>query len=406
MANSLLTIDMITGESLRILSNNLTLAKNLKRDFDDEFSQKGAKIGATLRVRLPNQFTVATGAALSLQDINEQYKNVTVDQQFHTDFSFDSSELTLKIDDFSKRYVKNAAVALANRVDSYGFNFLTPQVYNYVGTPGSVPAAISTILAAEQKLDENLAPMDDERVLIVSPRTMASMASTVSTLFNSQSQLADTYESGYINRQSGFKWLRSTLGWTFTPTVSGVGGYHPAAAGNSIATGVLGISGFPTGQGNVVSAGTVFDIANVYQVNAQTKGVYSNLQQFTVTADSTLAGGVGTLAVSPNIILSGAYQNVNAAPVAGAAVTVRSSTANQFSPMRQNLAFHPDFATFANVPMILPSGVDMAAKAGEGGINTRIVRQYMIATDTIVCRLDTLFGYGMLRPQLAVRITE
>lgn len=405
MANSLLTIDMITAESLRILSNSLQLAKTVKRDFDDEFAQKGAKIGTTLRIRVPNQFTTATGAALSLQDVTEQYVNLAVDQQFHADFTFDSGEMTLKIDQFANRYIKPAAVAVANQIEAYGFRKLTPLVYNYVGTPGSTPSALSTILAAERKLDECLAPMDDSRAFNVSPATNMSMAATVSTLFNPQRGLSDTYETGYVNRQAGFKWLRTNLGWTFTPGLSGTGQFHPGATSNNPYSGIFGVSGL-SGPSTVVSAGTVFTIGSVYQVNAQTKGVYSNLQQFTVTADSTLVGGAGVVYASPSIVTSGAWQNVNSAPAAGAAFTVVSNNANAFGPMKQNLAYHPDFAAFANIPMVLPDGVDMAARATDEGVSTRIIRQYLIATDTIACRLDTLFGFGMLRPQLAVRITE
>lgn len=406
MANQLLSIDMITGESLRTLSNHLQLGKNIKRDFDEEFGKKGYKIGSTLRVRLPNQFTTANGAALAVQEVEEKYVNVTVDNQKHVDFSFDSSELTLDIDKFSERYVKNAAIQLANQIDAAGYAFLGPKIYNYVGTPKTVPSSLLTVLQAEQKLDECLAPQSDDRVMIISPSMNTSMSNAVSTLFNPSNQLGDTYETGYITRQAGFKWMRSSLGYTFTSTVSGTAVYHPGAAGNSLATGVLGVSGFSTGLGNVVSAGTIIDIANVYQVNAQTKGVYANLQQFVVKESSTLVGGAGTLQISPNIIATGAWQNVDAAPVAGATITVRSSNANAFGTMRQNLAFHKDFATLACVPMNLPDGVAFAGRATEDGMSLRIVRQYLIATDTVPCRVDALFGYGMLQPELACRITE
>ena len=71
MANSLLTIDMITRKSLAILENNLVLSRNINRQYDDSFAVEGAKIGSSLRIRLPDRVLVTDGAALQTQDDNE-----------------------------------------------------------------------------------------------------------------------------------------------------------------------------------------------------------------------------------------------------------------------------------------------------------------------------------------------
>jgi hypothetical protein len=60
MSNSLLTIDMITRKSLEILENNLVLTRNVNRAYDDSFAVEGAKIGSTLRIRLPDRALVLT----------------------------------------------------------------------------------------------------------------------------------------------------------------------------------------------------------------------------------------------------------------------------------------------------------------------------------------------------------
>jgi hypothetical protein len=38
------------------------------------------------------------------------------------------------------------------------------------------------------------------------------------------------------------------------------------------------------------------------------------------------------------------------------------------------------------------------------GISMRIARQYDIVNDKIPCRIDVLYGYAAIRPELAVRI--
>ena len=71
MANSFLTPQQITREALRVLHNKLTFIGNINRQYDDSFSKSGAKIGDTLRIRLPNQYTVRTGKTLSAPSIFE-----------------------------------------------------------------------------------------------------------------------------------------------------------------------------------------------------------------------------------------------------------------------------------------------------------------------------------------------
>lgn len=55
MANSILTIDMITRKALEILENNLVITRNVNRQYDDSFAVSGAKLV------LPCVFACLTG---------------------------------------------------------------------------------------------------------------------------------------------------------------------------------------------------------------------------------------------------------------------------------------------------------------------------------------------------------
>jgi hypothetical protein len=70
----------------------------------------------------------------------------------------------------------------------------------------------------------------------------------------------------------------------------------------------------------------------------------------------------------------------------------------------QNLAYHKDAISFATADLLLPQGVDMASRQVHNGISLRIVRQYDINNDRMPCRIDVLYGYGVIRPQLATRV--
>jgi len=153
MANSLLTIDMITRKALQILENNLVVTRNMNRQYDDSFAKQGAKIGSTLRIRLPDRALVTDGAALQVQDDNEQYTTLTVSSQKHIGINFTTAELTMQLDDFADRVLAPRISQLASSVDNDACN-VYKSVYNSVGTPGTTPATSLVLLQAMQKLNE------------------------------------------------------------------------------------------------------------------------------------------------------------------------------------------------------------------------------------------------------------
>ena len=52
MSNSLLTINMITREAVRLWKNSNEFLRNIDTQYDDSFAKTGAKIGTALRIRL------------------------------------------------------------------------------------------------------------------------------------------------------------------------------------------------------------------------------------------------------------------------------------------------------------------------------------------------------------------
>ena len=127
MANSLLTIDMITRKGLAILENNLVLSRNINRQYDDSFAVEGAKIGSSLRIRLPDRALVTDGAALQTQDDNEQYTTLTVSTQKHVGINFTSAELSMQLDDFADRVLKPriSQLAVSNDAAAVPYTHLT-----------------------------------------------------------------------------------------------------------------------------------------------------------------------------------------------------------------------------------------------------------------------------------------
>ncbi len=398
MSNSILTIDMITRKALEILENNLVITRNVNRQYDDSFAVEGAKIGSTLRIRLPDRALVTDGAALQVQDDNEQYTTLTVSSQKHIGVNFTSAELTMQLDDFAERVLKPRISQLASSVDADVASSYKA-IYNSVGTPGTTPATSLVLLQAQQKLNENAATMSP-RYATVNPAANAGLVEGMKGLFNPTDTISRQFKNGMMGT--------GVLGFDEVNMSQSIKQHLTGSWGTSITvTSTVSTQGQATlpisftGSSKTWNVGDVFTIANVYAVNPQTRESTGSLQQFTVTAVAS-GSSTATLSISPALYTADqALATVDAFPQSGAVVTMFGSAATQYA---QNLVYHKDAITFATADLLLPQGVDMAARAVHNGISLRVVRQYDINNDRLPCRIDVLYGYSAIRPPMAARI--
>jgi hypothetical protein len=401
MANTLLTISMITREALRVLENNLTFTKGVNRKYDDKFGVEGAKIGTVLNVRKPPRYVGRTGTAISIEDATETQVAVTLDTQFGVDITFTSEDLALKIDDFSQRFITPAIATVANKIDNAGLALYT-DIYNSVGTPGTTPNALLTYLQAGVKLDNNAAPMDGQRSVVITPLMQATIVDALKGLFQQSSAIANQYRKGTMGTAAGFDWLMDQN--INTHTVGPLGGTPLVNGSTTSGATSLVTDGWTAAAAARLKKGDIFTIAGVNSVNPQSRQSTGTLQQFVVTADVSSDGsGNLTAVVSPAITSSGAFQTVDALPADNAALTVVGAASTQ-TP--QGLAHHRDAFTLAMADLPLPQGTDMAARVSDSqlGMSIRMIRDYDITTDKFPCRLDVLFGWATLRPELACRV--
>jgi hypothetical protein len=400
MANSILTIDMITRKALEILENNLVITRNVNRQYDDSFAVEGAKIGSTLRIRLPDRALVTDGAALQVQDDNEQYTTLSVASQKHIGVNFTSAELTMQLDDFADRVLKPRISQLAASIDADVANAYK-SIYQSVGTPGTTPSTSLVLLQAQQKLNEAAAVMQP-RYATVNPAANAGLVEGMKGLFNPTDTVSRQFKNGMMGTGVlGFEEInmsQSILNHTtgVTPTAPIV--VSTMTVQGSTTLPISFTSGSPT-----FKVGDVFTIAGVNAVNPQTRQSTGSLQQFVVTEDLSISSTTtGTLKISPAIYTAAhALATVDAFPAASAVLTFLGGSATGYA---QNLVYHKDAITFATADLLLPQGVDMASRAVHNGISMRIVRQYDINNDRMPCRIDVLYGYGVIRPQMAARI--
>jgi hypothetical protein len=398
MSNSILTIDMITRKALEILENNLVITRNVNRQYDDSFAVEGAKIGSTLRIRLPDRALVTDGAALQVQDDNEQFTTLTVANQKHIGVNFTSAELTMQLDDFAERVLKPRISQLASSIDADVANAYK-YIGNSVGTPGTTPSTSLVLLQAQQKLNENAAVMNP-RYATVNPAANAGLVEGMKGLFNPTDTISKQFKNGMMGT--------GVLGYDEVNMSQSIKQFMTGtrtATGNSVTTTVTAEGAtslaLTVGSGLTVKAGDVFTIGSVNAVNPQTRESTGSLFQFVALADATAVSTAITVTVAPIYSASNALATVDALPASGAAVVFVGAASSQYA---QNLVYHKDAITFATADLLLPQGVDMAARAVHNGISLRVVRQYDINNDRMPCRIDVLYGYSAIRPQMACRL--
>ncbi len=406
MSNVILTPTTVTREVGRILHNNLRFCRNINRQYDNSHMSTGQRDGGSIKLRLPNQYTTSTGAALAIQDTTESSETLTRGTQRHVDTNFTTDELTQSLDDFSERILKPSITVLASNIDFDAMS-MVQDIANSVGTPGTTPATAKVLLDAGAKMNEFATP-DSQLYCGVNPAANASLVDGLKGLFQAGDKIASQYKTGImgINTLGFDEFFRSQSVRTHT-TGSGAADSilvdEPSATNLVEGTTTLDmdISG---GASETLAKGDVFTIANVNAVNPETKQLTGSAQQFTVTALNTASSGQFTaVTFKPAMYTSssGGLQTVDALPVNNAAVTVVGGASTAYP---QNIAFHKDAFVLGTVDLEIPQGVHFTAREVQDQISIRCVRQYRIGTDDIPCRFDVLYGYVTWRLWMACRI--
>lgn len=395
MANSLLTINQITNEAVRLFTQTNAFLRTVGRQYDDQFARDGAKIGNTLRIRLPNDYVVNTGASITPQGTNEQNTTLTVATQKNVPVSFGTAEKTMSLDDFSERILAPAVNRLAASVAADLMTVANSACNIVSKSNATVSPDATTWLTAGAVLDQNLAPRMDRKI-ILDPVTQARTVGSLAGLFNPQVKIGDQYESGLITRDTlGFDWMYDqttqlhTVGSFSAGTVNGAG-----QTGNTLTVNAI------TGT---LNAGDIITIAGVNSINRLTGSSQGALQQFVVTAN--VASGATSIPIYPAIVVApAAFNTVTASPANGAAISLVIPAGTTY---RQNLAYYPEAFTLATADLAMPTaGVVEAARAEFDGVAMRMITAYDVMGDNLITRMDILYGYAAIRPEWACVVAD
>lgn len=414
MSNTLTVPQMVAAEAQRIAHEKAAFIGTINRSYDDSYNKTGAKIGDTLKVREPNQYTVSTTSrVMDAQDQNESTISVVMANQYHVDMRFNSAELALSIDQLSKRYIEPAMSVLVSKIDGECLQTATKETFNTAGTAGTNVGAVSSGFSdtsalglARAKLSQGLAPSDD-RFGMFDSVTMAYITNGIKVMQNPSGDISKAWRDGYVGRAAGLDLYENERGWSLT-NISDVTGTTDAAS--LVTDGGSTVDMHTT----VVSpaVGAVFTIAGVYACHPETKAPYPHLQQFVITTTSAGAG----CTVSPTIYLgldstTAAKRNVCASDGSALALTDFNSKTLTFvgsasTTYKQNLVYHKDAFTFVTADLPLMGGADKCARITKDGISLRVWQDGDIRNDELLMRIDILWGFKTMRAPWSCRVTN
>lgn len=402
MSNTVLNTDIIAAEALRILDNNLVMAKQVYRDYESEFNKSvnGYKVGSSISIRRPTDFTVRDGATADIQDVVEGSTTIAIDKQKGIDFRFTSSDMTLKIEDLSERVIAPAMIQLANQVDK-DLMALYKYVPNWVGTAGQTVNSFTDFALAPRRLDETAVPQDN-RSSVLSPADHWGLLGSQTALYI-QDAAKGAYRQGSLGMIGGVDTYMSqnvpshTVGADVSGTVDQ----------SVVSTTVTYSSVKDTMQQTITTSsvnmnpGDVFTIADVTEVNPVTKASTGVAKQFTCISYSS-----NSLVFYPAIIWDGAFQNASIASgttdLNTKTITVIGTAGTAYA---QNMVFHKNAFALAMVPMELPAGAVNPVRKSYKGLSVRMIPYYDGTNDVNNYRLDILYGVKAIDPRLATRLS-
>jgi hypothetical protein len=412
MANTTLTADIIAKEAVMILDNELVMAKKVFRGYENEFDKNinGFKVGETISIRKPTDFTVRDGAVMATQDVTEGKTTITVDKRKGIDFKFTSQDLTLKIGELSERVIKPAMVQLANQMDT-DLMALYKDVPSWVGTPGQVINSYADFAKAPERMDEYANPTDG-RCAVLSPADHWGLLGSQTALYM-QDVAKGAYRKGSLGDIGGVDTYMSQNVPTHTTGDHAGTVLIDQALTTSTTTydsikdtnvQTIHMDGFTTATA-ALKKGDVFTIADVYAVNPVTKARLPFLKEFTLTADATMASNEGDVIVTPALIWTGAFKNIDVssgADLNNKAVTWKGTASTGY---RQNMVFTKNAFALVSVPLVSPPGAVEVARRSYKGTSVRVIPVYDGVNDESAWRLDVLYGVKTIDGRLAHRLS-
>lgn len=407
VSNNLVTPTWVIKKVTQRLTNALRFTSNVNRGYDDQYSVAGAKVGYTVNARLPQRYQTNKGAGLSPVGVSEEIVPITLTDQANIGIEFSSASLKMEVDNYTEKYIDPAVDAIANTVDFDGLSRMYRKTFRTVGTPGTVPATNDIYTGARVKLVEGAVPAN-RLVAMLTAQMHATLAGANQALFNPSAVISQQYRTAMVGSNVlGIKeWYCDEN--IATHTVGPLGGTPLVNGSTSDGASSIVSDGWTAAAANRLLEGDVIQIAGVYEINPMSYASTGRLKDFVVTANVDSNGsGQATIPIYPKLQVAGAFATCSALPADNAVITVfghASSHANKQT--RQGLVYDPNAYTCVMSDLPLPQGVWVSKRISNKalGVSVRFIKAYDVMTDQSPARLDVLYGWAAVRPEMGCRV--
>ncbi len=405
MANQFATPSHVMRRVARRLVNNCVFAGTVMRDYDDEYRQKGVKMGDTVTLRLPQRFQVSVGPIMNPTPLTDQTVQLSITDQSNIGFEYDSWAATMEVDDYMERYANPAVDQLLNNIDFTGLARMYKAVAKVTGTPGVVPSTAVPYTLGKTKLVEAAVPRPYNAVLTADAHTQ--LANAYASTFNPSNIISANFRTGQFNGPAlGINaWHEDEN--VYTHTIGALGG-TPLIAGGGQSGSYVDIDGATASITGYWNEGDVVQFATVYDINPMSYQSTNRRKDFAVTqAVDSDGSGLIRLYLSPDIITSGPFATCSGNPADNDAVTTFGhASLYAGASTRQGLIYHKEAFALVMADLVLPRGLWVSERISNSklGVSIRMLKDHEIVSDVSPARLDTAHGWGAIRQELANRV--
>jgi hypothetical protein len=396
------TTDLLADEMLRLLTNSLEVAPLFNTDWQENL-EKSFPVGATFRVPLPNLGTVRRNTlAYTPTSIQDRHVDVSCDRIAGWDAEWDNIERILYMPrseaKLKAKILKPAVAQLKQEIDSQAAQFAFLNTPNFVGILGTNPSTFDSVYGAADERLTRLAGNYGDKTMILDPAVARALRAATTNTFNPtpDNEIARMFKTGYIGKVTGFGDTYQSM--SLYSHTSGV--WAGTVEVTSAVTADASTLTLTCTSGDTFVAGDIFDIAAVYDLNPMTLRSTGTLKQFVVTQSVTASSTSQTISIYPGIVLTGPYQNVDAAPAAGADLTMFRGTAAPTSAHSgvQSLALGRDAFLMVGIKLENPkaSSVEMISESTDPdtGLSLSYLRMIDPVSRKMINRFDMAFGFA------------
>jgi len=368
-------------------------ASKVKASYNDEFA-RDEKSGDTILVKRQNSMISSTSQVLAPNEVSESTDALVLNMWNQVSVVNADKDLMLAISDKDETLLKDMGHRMAMDVEKRHIVNALAGIAFTTGTAGVAPTG-QTPFGYSKGIFNKIGTGDDKRYAFLTSDTETAIIGGQQTLFNPNAEITEEFHKGEIGMIAGIlSYTNDILGSGGIPTgtrnvatTRTVTGYTAGSAGPTTQTPAsITTSGGTSGE--TVLAGETFQINGCYYVGpaGQTSQVFQGVVSANATADGS---GNLTFTFMPVLVLSGAGQNISAAP-SGATITFYGAASTTFF---WNIVMVPKFYSLGSSRLMDPGpSATMYSQNEYKGMNMRIWEGPDIYQSTKPLRLDSLTG--------------